>query len=221
MGADRSIIYAVWTGMASAMTDSASRGQLVHAPGNRTGGEQDKQPVRVAHGSQGYQPAWRRLSGAPGRAAEAESRKPAQCGRDVDEKRQQEEPSPRRRGRRPCRDVTVKHVEFQDTSVVVENCGVAEEDRAPGGWARRTDPASRPQRAGPAAGPGRSRPGRSAGWLRGRGPPPRNDECLRAQHARLGLGGGITVSYRHALNRMGSSRSGDVGGGIRCGTPRG
>jgi hypothetical protein len=166
------------------------------------GGEQDKQPVRVAHGSQGYQPAWRRLSGAPGRAAEAESRKPAQCGLDVDEKRQQEEPSPRRPGRRPCRDVTVKHVEFQDTSVVVGNSGVAEEDRARGGWARRTDPASRPQRAGPATGPGRSRPGRSAGWLRGRGPPPRNDERLRAQHARLG--GGITVSYRHALNRMGA-----------------
>src|SRR5712691_1889670 len=32
-------------------------------------------------------------------------------------------------GQRPCRDVTVKHIEFQDTSVVVGNC-VAEEDRA-------------------------------------------------------------------------------------------
>ena len=96
-----------------------------------------------------------------------------------------EEPSPRRRGRRPVRDVTLKHVELQDTGVVVRNSRVAEEDRGGGGWARRTDPASHLRRAGPAIGRGRCRPGRSAGWPRGRGPPPRNDECPRAQHARL------------------------------------
>jgi hypothetical protein len=71
-----------------------------------------------------------RLSDTPGRATEAQSRKPAQCGLDIDEKRQQEEPSPRRRGRRPLRDVTVKHIELQDTGVVVGNSRVAEEDRA-------------------------------------------------------------------------------------------
>jgi len=101
-----------------------------HISANRTGGEQDKQPVRVAHGGEGYRPAWCRLSDPPGRAAKAQRRKPAQRGLDVDEKRQQEEPSPRRRRRRPLRDVTVKHIELQDAGLLVGNSRVAEEDRA-------------------------------------------------------------------------------------------
>jgi hypothetical protein len=49
------------------MTGLKPSGQL-RAPSNRTGGEQDKQPVRVAHGRQGQRPARRRLSDAPGLA---------------------------------------------------------------------------------------------------------------------------------------------------------
>src|SRR5258708_26950249 len=133
MGADRSVICAVWTGMASIRDDGlgAARStrytRLVIEPGVST----TSSPSGSRTVARGYQPAWRRLSGAPGRAAEAESRKPAQCGLDVDEKRQQEEPSPRWRERRPCRGVTVKHVEFQNTSVVVGNSSVAQEDPAP------------------------------------------------------------------------------------------
>jgi hypothetical protein len=39
-------------------------------------------------------------------------------------------PGPRRRGRRPRREVTVEYVELQDTGLVVGHCRVAEEDRA-------------------------------------------------------------------------------------------
>jgi len=108
----------------------AGRFSPLRTPGNRTGGEQDRQPVRVAHGRQGYRPARCRLSDAPGRAPEAEGRKPAQRGLDVDEERQLEEPGPRRRGRRPRRDVTVENIELQDTGVVVRNSRVAADPRS-------------------------------------------------------------------------------------------
>jgi hypothetical protein len=92
MRADRRIICAMRTAMTSATTGLKPGGQPLRAPGNRTGGEQDQQPVRVAHGRQGYRPARCRLSDAPGRAPEAEGRKPTQRGLDVDEERHLEEP---------------------------------------------------------------------------------------------------------------------------------
>jgi hypothetical protein len=124
------------------MTGLKPSGQL-RAPSNRTGGEQDKQPVRVAHGRQGHRPARRRLSDAPGLAPKATlGREPAQRGPDVDEERQQEEPRPRRPWRRTRRDVTIEHVELQDTGVVVRNSRVAEENRAhaPAGRAEQIRP---------------------------------------------------------------------------------
>jgi hypothetical protein len=42
----------------------------------------------------------------------------------------QEEPAPRRRGRRPLRHVTVERIELKNTGVVVRNSRVAEENRA-------------------------------------------------------------------------------------------
>ena len=45
-------------------------------PGDRTGREQDEQPVRVAHGRHGYRSVWCRLGDAPRRAAQSESGQP-------------------------------------------------------------------------------------------------------------------------------------------------
>ena len=53
--------------------------------GNRSRGEQNEQPVRVAHGRDRHRPARCRLDGAPWRPAETESGEPAQRGRHVDE----------------------------------------------------------------------------------------------------------------------------------------
>jgi hypothetical protein len=39
-----------------------------------------------SHGSEGYRAAWCRLTDAPGRSAEAETRKPGKRGLDIDEK---------------------------------------------------------------------------------------------------------------------------------------
>jgi hypothetical protein len=52
--------------MAFAMADLARAVSSLRAPGNRDGGEQDQQPVEVAHGRYGHWPSWRRVSDAPG-----------------------------------------------------------------------------------------------------------------------------------------------------------
>jgi hypothetical protein len=74
----------------------------LRAPGNRIGGEQDEQPVRVAHGRYAYRSVRCRLSDAPRRASQAESGEPAQRRLDVDEERQQEEPVLGGEGRGPA-----------------------------------------------------------------------------------------------------------------------
>jgi hypothetical protein len=107
----------------SALPASSSR-----SPGNRAGGEQNKHSVWVADGCDRYWSVRCRLGDTARGAAEAKAGKSAECHLDVNEERQQQEPAPSRRGRRPLRNVAVEPVELQDAGMTVGDLRVTEEN---------------------------------------------------------------------------------------------